>query len=230
MNHENIDIFKTLHVLPLFLGMSNDELENIMTKTKLLFKKVEAEHTIVRAGDNSGKLWILTSGDISVTTSSDDYGYTMTEFLHGPLILQPECAFGVGQRFTRTYKAQTACSLIIIQKEEVMRLADFSLIFRINLVNLISTALQKSSGKYWRRAPQSLQERITRFLTDRMTYPAGNKQVKIKMTRLASELNDTRLNISIVLHRMQDDGLVRLGRGRIDIPMAEKLFCDASSR
>lgn len=223
MNHENIEIFQRLYHLPLFLGMSNDELEHIMTKTKLLFKKEEPENVIAHVGDTCGKLWFLTTGEVSATTYSDDFDYSITEFLHSPLLLQPECAFGVNQRFTHTYKAITTCNLIIIHKEEVMRLADYSLIFRINLMNLVSTALQKSNQKLWRKQPRNLHERVIRFMTDRMIYPAGRKILNIKMERLAKECNDTRINISKVLHDLQNEKLVKLGRQRIEILSAEDL-------
>ena len=44
------------------------------------------------------------------------------------------------------------------------------------------------------------------------------------MTRLASELNDSRLNVSQALNRLQTAGLLSLGRGKIDIPALERLL------
>jgi DNA-binding GntR family transcriptional regulator len=44
------------------------------------------------------------------------------------------------------------------------------------------------------------------------------------MTQLAQELNDSRINISQALNQMQDDGLITLHRGRIHIPMLERLL------
>ena len=44
------------------------------------------------------------------------------------------------------------------------------------------------------------------------------------MTQIAQELNDSRLDISNALNGMQADGLISLHRGRIEIPMIEKLL------
>ena len=44
------------------------------------------------------------------------------------------------------------------------------------------------------------------------------------MERLAEELNDSRLNVSRVLNRLQAEGLLELHRGRIDIPQLERLL------
>ena len=43
------------------------------------------------------------------------------------------------------------------------------------------------------------------------------------MTQLARELNDSRLDISRALHTLQTDGLIRLSRGKIEIPAIERL-------
>jgi DNA-binding GntR family transcriptional regulator len=44
------------------------------------------------------------------------------------------------------------------------------------------------------------------------------------MNQLAAELNDSRLDISRTLNQMEDDGLLTLHRGRIEIPMLERLL------
>ena len=43
------------------------------------------------------------------------------------------------------------------------------------------------------------------------------------MTTLAHELNESRLNISIELNKLQDDGLISLSRGMIIVPALELL-------
>ena len=57
-------------------------------------------------------------------------------------VLQPECAFGLRQRFTRTYKALTTCNLISIDKNETQRLTPASLIVRLNRMNRLATRRQ----------------------------------------------------------------------------------------
>jgi predicted transcriptional regulator len=44
------------------------------------------------------------------------------------------------------------------------------------------------------------------------------------MERLAEEVNDSRLNVSRVLNRLQTMGLLELHRGRIEIPQVERLL------
>jgi predicted transcriptional regulator len=44
------------------------------------------------------------------------------------------------------------------------------------------------------------------------------------MTRLAEEVNDSRLNVSRVLNDMQHKGLITLSRGKIEIQQLERLL------
>jgi CRP-like cAMP-binding protein len=83
---------------------------------------------------------------------------------------------------------------------------------------------QKKMRQVWSRPPQSLEERVIRFLVQHTTYPAGHKVFNILMTRLADEVNDSRLNVSRVLNEMQHRGVISLGRGKIEIPQLERLL------
>lgn len=220
---ESFGLYGKLITLPLFMGMSREELEHIVAQTKFDFRKAEAGTTIVHEGDKGGQLLLVTDGEVQTETRADDNGYAVYEDLHAPLTLQPERTFGLTQRYTCTATALTPCSLICISKDEILRLTDDSLIFRLNLLNIISTSLQKKSHQDWRSAPRSLDHRIRRFFLSHCQHPAGHKVFKIKMVRLASELNATRLHISHALNDMARQGLLQLGRGKIDIPFIEYL-------
>lgn len=220
---ERLGVYDKLLMIPLFTGMGKDELEHIVAKTKLLFQKVEKDEVVVSEGDRCGSLWLLLEGTLLVETRSDDHGFMVVEEQSGCHVLQPECAFGLRQRFTRTYKALTTCNLISIDKNETQRLTTASLIFRLNLMNLLSTRLQKEGHKAWRPTPHDLRQRIVRFMADHCQHPSGRKIFKIKMQRLADEVNDSRRNVSQCLNVMQQNGLLLLRRGQIEVPALEKL-------
>jgi len=121
-------------------------------------------------------------------------------------------------------RTHTECHFILLSKDEVLRLFDDILTFRLNLLNLLSTLAQQRGRRPWRRVSVPLTDRIARFFIDHAHYPAGRKEVRILMERLAVELNDSRLDVSRALNDMQRRGLVELHRGRIVIPSLERLF------
>ena len=217
-------LFDQLLQFPLFLGMIRDDLSQVAGHTKFDFQKLASRSVLYHDGDVCDHLCFLLSGTVTVDTRSDDGTYTVTEQLSAPFMLQPESIFGYQQRYTHSFRALTPVSLLRIHRSEVVRLTEQFLIFRINLLNLLATRTQKLLHQPWRHCPQTLRERIIRFMANRCIHPAGPKTFHILMTQLAAEVGDSRLDVSRALNDMQRDGLLTLHRGRIEVPHMERLL------
>jgi CRP-like cAMP-binding protein len=217
-------IYDQLQQFPLFQGMSRAELLQMAGNTKFEFQKHPPHKTILREGDSCSQLLFLVSGRLEFIRQGDDYSYSVSEQVHAPWLVQPDVLFGAHPHYDYTVNTLTEAHFIILSKDEVLRLLDDFLIFRLNMLNLLSTQSQRRAHLPWRRAPKNLRERIVRFLLDHCTYPAGQKTFHILMRNLAQEVGDSRLDVSRELNAMQEEGLVRLFRGRIEIPSLEHLF------
>ena len=219
-----MNIYERMLSLPLFQGMNKNDLTTLAGHTKFDFCRVEAGKVLVKDGEACSFLCFLMKGMLRVASQADDHSFMLVEELKAPAILQPERIFGLYQRFSYTFTTTTLCNYMVIQKSDVVRIAEENAIFRINLLNIISTQSQRLSRNLWHQQPESLEERIVRFIECRCLHPAGRKWLHIKMTRLAHELNDSRLDISRALNAMQEAGLVALHRGCIEIPALERLI------
>lgn len=218
------NIFDNLLALPLFLGMTKTDLQKAAGLTRFDFRKVAEGEVIVEKGEACKHIYFLIDGDIIVRTLSEDGEYTIEEDIYAPEIFQPEFIFGLHQHFTHTYIAKHNCSLLCIDKQEVLKLASIFEIFRINLLNWVCTKSQKLNKYIKRTPPHTLKQRIVRFFEINCLRPSGEKVFYIKMNRLADELNDSRINISKALNQLEEDGLLYLYRARINIPSLEKLI------
>ena len=219
-----LQIYEKLLLFPLFQGMSRDDLELVAGHTRFGFSKMNSGSIVVAEGDDCRQLYFLINGSLRVETASDDRGYMVVEQLEAPVILQPEVIFGYTQRYTHTYISQTDTNFIIVGKDEVLRLSEDFLVFRLNLLNMFATQTQKTARLLWQHVPDSLENRIVRFFAQHCLYPAGPKVFHILMNRLASELNDSRLNVSRALNALQYEGKIVLRRGRVEIPLMERLL------
>ena len=220
----SLQLYDKLLQFTLFQGMSHADLMQVVAHTKLDFSKLTAEKRIVREGDACQQLIFVINGTIQAETQSDDHAYRVVETLNAPYTIQPQRLFGLSQRYTSSFRTVTSCNFITIDKQEAMLLLETQLVFRLNMLNIMATEAQRLSHRPWRTAPQSLRERITRFLLTHVLYPAGPKTFFILMRRLADEVGDSRLDVSRTLNQMQSDGLLTLHRGRIEIPMIERLL------
>ena len=207
---------------PLFQGLSKADLHEIVGRTKFGFSKYDADRIVVRADGYCSELLFLLNGTIDISVDSADHAFTVTERLSAPLQIQPHRLFGLNQHYTATVRTFTPCNFMTLSKSEVMKLHANYDIFRINLTNLLATSVQRYENRLFATPGDSLRARIVRFFTMHSTHPAGEKIIKIKMNTLAHELNDSRLNVSIELNKLQSEGLIALSRGLIRIPALER--------
>ena len=219
-----LKIYDKLLQFTLFQGMSHADLMEVVGHTKFGFSKRPEGQRIAKEGDVCDQLIFLTTGTLSVETVSDDHTCRVSETVNAPYAIQTDQLFGLTPRYTSTFKTLTDCSFITIDKQEVMLLLETQLVFRLNMLNLLAADAQRLRHRAWRSAPHTLRNRITRFFFSRCLYPAGSKTFYILMNQIAAELNDSRLDISHALNEMQADGLLTLHRGRIEIPMLERLL------
>lgn len=215
--------------------MSHKELESIMTKTRIDFNKVEAGTVIVRRNQPCGKLIIAISGELLCQTCSDDNAYKVEENVSAPIILQSLGIFGKYQVFTKTIKAITQTNTITFEKDELHKLLDTSLIFRINLIRILSTRLQKQEQQIWEQQyhpmGRTLSERhndmlvyhLKQFIKRRCVTPAGQKVLYISMNTLGDILGQNRQQISRALNSLNREGLLIRSRGKIVIPQLQNL-------
>lgn len=215
-------LYERLLRQPLFQGMSRSDMEQIISGTKIEFCIFKKNQTIAAENAPCVKLFFLLDGSVEARSYSDDHGYVFSEPSSCPYMLQPERMFGLSQHYTKTFIATSACEFLAIHKNEIARLSSQFMIFRINLLNIVSTQSQKLSRLAWHVAATPRQ-RITRFFLDRCSCPSGPKTVRIKIVRLAEEINDNRVTVSRELNAMQSEGLLTFSRGVIHIPALEKL-------
>ena len=77
-----------------------------------------AKRGTILASENEActALVLVARGTVMASTRSDDHSYQIDETLQAPLLIQPEHIFGIKQRYTSTFCAQTYCEVIRIEK------------------------------------------------------------------------------------------------------------------
>lgn len=216
-------LYDSLLELPLFQGMSRNDLDEVVSKTKFGFVKYATGKHVVREDEPCTHLYFLMSGTLTATAHADDHSYTLDEELRAPDLLQPEHIFGLHQRFTHTFTTATPCSLMRIDKAEVLRLAQSYEIFRLNLLNIVCTQSQKLMRHPWRPQPPTIRQKVTAFVETHSLRPTGRKKLHIKMETLARLIGESRLNLSRELNAMHQENLIVLSRSTINFPALERL-------
>lgn len=219
-----LNLYDKLQASPLFTGLTSDNLQQIIGQTKFSFNKYHAGQFIKREGEPCLNLTFLISGCATAITYADDYSYSVEEQMEAPKILQPERLFGLTQRYSKSFRANSTCDTVDIGKNDILRLSDEFLIFRLNLINIVSAISQKAERAAWHSLADRSEGRVLQFFKTHIEKPTGQKTIRIKMTRLAAETNESRLAVSKQLNHFQELGLLSFSRGIISIPAYEKLL------
>ncbi len=218
-----LTMFERIQLLPLFQGLSIRQLQQIFEKIKLDFCQNKERETIVVRGERHNQLVYVLSGRYSAEYVSVSGKFRFQEQLEAPALLEPEGIFGYNQDYLRTYKFITTGSTFLIEKNVFKNyLINFDVV-RTNMLNLLSTHIQKSQQQTWNlKQNGTIEKKIIRFFCLHSTVMSGYKMVKVKMEDLADMLGESRSNVSRGLNNLQDQNILELKRMGIIMNSLEK--------
>ena len=217
-------MFDKLLQLPLFQGLTLDDLTAILGKVQFHFAKHKAGSILAHAGEPCLRLLFIIKGKVEMITSSVSIPFQLKEYFPSPLLLEPHSIFGRDTTYRSTYRAVDEVHTLSIDKTQVISVLFGYPIFVLNFLNIVSHRAQVASIDPWSVTGGDVDSRIRSFMLSRIERPVGEKRLKIRMEDLAKVIGTTRINISRALNAMQDAGLVELHRGEVVITRAELLL------
>ncbi len=208
-----LTMFERLLQLPLFQGMSTQEVSDVMSHVRLDFVNYHQGDEIVMQGEGCRKLIYIISGAVMAEHRNADLHFTLTEHLPDLKVIEPYNLFGMYQTYSHTYTFVTEGSTLSIDKHVVLSQLMTNNIVKINMMNIACNKYQQTQRLLCHYPDDSVRHKIVKFILSHSIVPKGRKDVQIKMTDLADIIHETRLNVSIVLNEMQEQGLITMQRG-----------------
>lgn len=217
-------MFDTLLQLPLFQGLTLDDLTSILEKARMHFERHAAGDVIEQAGEPCNHLTFILRGEVEVKTVAPDAVYAVTESFKAPYLVEPQSLFGLYTGYIGTCSAVGEVATVRLDKQAAAKELFNYEICRLNYQNMLCSRVQNLHRRLWTSIPTDLEARIVQFILVHVERPAGPKSLKIKMEDLAQIMNDTRSNVSRILNRLQEEGKVVLRRGEVMVPEAAYLL------
>jgi CRP-like cAMP-binding protein len=208
------DLYLRVTALPLLQGISAEDILHMQERGALRIVSMEPEEgDIIQHGQHCRTLTMLMEGTLSCTTNGEDW--TLVEEIHAPAIIEEEALWSLSQTYNHTYCPKSEGHLLVIDRRHVMQTMLHSDIFRINLLTRMSTRLERNYHNNQLPPPDSIAQKIERFVKDISCTTTWPKRMRIKMTTLAAIMGETRLQVSKALRQMEADGQVSLAREQI---------------
>lgn len=211
----------------LFQGLTLDDYVSLNKRAHFEFATLQPGSTIAEEGAPCDALICTLSGTICREERCDNGSYIFREFFTTPQTLQPERLFGLRQRYSAGFVAETEVKILRVSKHDVRDVLFAYMPFHINFFNHVCSSHQLMDARFWRPMPETLEQRFLHFLLVRSTRPAGRKELVMDMIALAGELVATRLRVSQMLNSLKNRGLIELRRRHIIIPSLETLIQNA---
>lgn len=213
-------IFERLLALPLFQGLSVEELVRIVEGAKFEFRTESKHEVLLYQGNPLTHLSFMLQGELMYQRRFPDF-IKSVEYFAEPIAILPHCLFGKKAQSTHTIITNTDVSLLDISKQEVLTQLMNFYVFRLTMLNYFSTIAQEAQS--FNPDEIHLHIRLVKELRKYFVSDSGRKEISINMQQLADRLYVSRISISKVLRSFEEAGLVTLTRGGIVIPRFEEL-------
>lgn len=204
--------------LPLLQGISSQDLLGWEEALKLDIDEFSASrYPLIRQGENCSQLLWLAEGELEREHSSADGNYICRSTLKGPALIEVDRLFGLNPTYEYTYRAKTDIKMLSIRKTLLSSHLMKSEVFRLNLLNTLSAISQKRAIALRPCQLKTSEERLRHFLSTLFPDCEGEVELYIQMKALALYISISRLNVSRILNRWNQEGSIRLGREHFTI-------------
>lgn len=217
-------MFETLLGLPLFQGLGYGDLTRILESTRLDFETAAAGSVLIQQDQLCEGLTFVLEGDIILTTRSADRTWSVEETIATPFVCGLEVLYGSLRHYRHTLMTRSETRLLQMDKRTVGALIAYFEVFRLNVMNLLTTTVVRHDMLHWLPAEQSLKGRIRGFMRAHVLRPAGEKHFRISQQKMGEYLGEDKRFVARALHEMEHDGLLQLERQDIFIPSFEALL------
>lgn len=216
-------MYDTLLLLPLFQGISRNQLTFLLEKMKFNFEKVGKNKVIAAQGQKCTDLIFVLQGKVKSQFVDVVNKYSIFEFYEGQMLIEPHVLMGMDPVYSATYVAETECGILKIDKRYMIDELIHYDVLMMNYINMLCSYAQSRDIRHRMLRLGDTYQKIIAFIEQRCEKQTGKKIIKVNMVELAHLVDAARIYVSRVLNEWNEKGLIELHRKSMIIPALEKL-------
>lgn len=210
-------MYELLRSLPLFQGVGDDRISELVERIPFHFLKYEPGDTINKAGDRCEHMRFVVSGSVNLTTESKHLRVRLLQTLHAPGVLGPDSLFGIDNTYPFSAVAGERCGILQLRKSDYMKVLQTDKVFLFNILNYLSRNCQRRTKALQQMKTGSIAERFAREITDLTTQYSTDIKVQFRQKDLCALLGTQRNSLITALDQMEEDGLIEYTSTEISI-------------
>lgn len=217
-------MYEILLGLPLFKGVSNEKISEIVEKAKFHFLKYLAGETIISAKEPCTHIKFIISGKARLTIANSDDRFKVSQTLNAPNVIAPEFLFGRAPFYPCSATAIEATGILQISKSDYIRILNSDEIFLFNFLNIISMNAQKAVDGILALTTGSLEERIAFWIISLTQRGGTDITLTCRQRDLYSLFGVQRTSFIATLESMKSKGIIDYSSNEIRIISRDSLL------
>ena len=207
--------FPVLSNSPLFQGLSDDEIERLLGTANYRIRSYNAGAVIAISGEEIISLIIVISGSVR-GEMSDLTGRTIKiEDINPPQALAAAVLFGAGARYPVTVIANADSELLIINKDDYLKMMAADRRILSNYLTFICNKTQFLSGRLRFHSFHTIKGKLAHYLSSLPGAPTGRVVIDRTQQELSEYFGVTRPSLARALGEMEHDGLISVDRREV---------------
>lgn len=212
-----MDISKELVGNILFKGLSEDEIEEVLGRSKYKVLEYKKDETVAFRGDEIKGLYINLRGHLVAEMMKASGEVKKVEDIEKNQIIASAFIFGKNCRFPVDLVCKSECKLFYISKEELLNLIGMEKVILSNILDEVSNKAQFLSMKLWSSfSNKTISEKLVSYILK--NEKGGTIEFKPSLKEVANLFNIARPSLSRVIGEFVDEGIMeKKGRNKYEI-------------
>lgn len=183
-------MYETIMNMPLFKGLSFDQVSAFVEKTHLEFKKYSPGDKIVSKGEEPKGVKCVVSGRLKVVQSfGENDSLKIVAIMPSQIVIGVERLFGMNTRYNNDIYAQEAVSIMEFSKEQYVSLISSNKILLLNYLNYLALLSQRTDEIYSSYPAGGVKASFSRLISSYVSWRAESLELKFNWQDMASFLN-----------------------------------------
>ena len=193
---------------PLFKGIDNKELSQLLEKIPHQIKKYEKNHMIAQSGEECRSLMIMLKGSVKGEMMDFSGKAIKIEDIEPPKPLAIAFLFGENNTFPVNIIANNMVEIIHLPKKSVIDLMQLSAPFLSNFMNIISSKSQFLTDKIRFLSFQTIRGKIAHYLLQLAGPIDGEIILPKSQEELANMFGVTRPSLGRALRELHNENII----------------------
>lgn len=218
------EIIKTIKKNQLFIGLSDENIKNVLKEIKYYIKTYSKGEIIANEDDECRSLSLVLSGTVEIQRLYSNGKYIVLSRIFEGDVFGEALVFSKTKTYPATVIALSECKVLFINKSDVLKICSNEEKILENFVSLLSDKVFILNSKIKSISFKSIRQKVINYILNEVKEQKSNSII-LKNTKeeIASLLGIPRPSLSRELINLRDMNYIEFNRKKIAILDIESL-------